>query len=282
MKYSIIWQSKDSIITLFCLIDDLCKAILPPERHTVGPKPKLSRSELMTIAVLFSLTGQNSFHGFYRVFAMNKYFTDLPEYSRLLRNIKDVSYETHVLLQALLLINRQNHKDQLMLIDSAPLPVCRNKRIFNYSVTELAKRGMSSMGWFFGFKVHIVVTSEGILLQFMVTPGNTSDKDHELVQKLFEDLEGMAVGDKGYVSKPLKKKLLEQGVNLITGMYKNTKQVATNSYHAMLKLRQMVETSIGSIKFRSNCASSLPRSVDGYFWRYVSALFGYVLTTQYL
>lgn len=252
MNYLTILKQSDSIITLFCLIDDLCKTILPPETPTVGPKPKLSRSELITISVIFSLTGQNTFHGFYRVFAMNKFFTNLPEYSRLLRNIKSVSYETNILLQALLLVNRQQHKDQLMLIDSAPLPVCKNKRIFNYKVTEL-----------------------------MVTPGNTSDKDHEMLQSMFEGLKGIAVGDKGYVSYPLKEKLMKQGVNLITGMFKNSKRLVTDSYHSMLRLRQLVETSIGSIKFRSNCASSLPRSLDGYFWRYVSALFTYVLTTQH-
>lgn len=282
MNFLTIRNQSENILTLFCLIDDLCKSLFGPEVYTTGRKPILSRSELITLSVIFSLTGQNTFHGFYRVFIMNKYFTNLPEYSRLLRNIKEVSYETHILLQALLLINRQKHTDQLMLIDSAPLPVCRNKRVFNYSVTELAERGKSSMGWFFGFKVHIIVTVEGVLLQFAVTPGNTSDKDHELLLKMFEGLKGLAVGDKGYVSYPLKEKLMKQGVNLITGMFKNTKQIVLDSYHSMMKLRQLVETSIGNIKFRSNCSSSLPRSLDGYFWRYVSALFTYVLTTQYL
>lgn len=282
MNYLTISQQSDNILLLFCLIDDLCKSLFGSETYTTGRKAKLSRSELITLSVIFSLTGQNTFHGFYRVFVMNRYFTNLPEYSRLLRNIKEISYETHILLQALLLVNRQQHTHQLMLIDSAPLPVCRNKRIFNYKVTELADRGMSSMGWFFGFKVHIIITTEGTLLQFMVTPGNTSDKDHELILKMFKGLKGMAVADKGYVSYPLKDKLMKQGIKLITGMFKNNKQVVTESYHSMMRLRQLVETSIGRIKFRSNCASSLPRSIDGYFWRYVSALFTYVLTTQYI
>lgn len=282
MNYLTIRNQSENILILFCLIDDLCKSLFGEEMYTTGRKAKLTRSELITLSVIFSLTGQNTFHGFYRVFILNRYFTDLPEYSRLLRNIKAVSYETNILLQALLLVNRQQHKSQLMLIDSAPLPVCRNKRIFNYSVTELADRGMSSMGWFFGFKVHIIVTVEGTLLQFMITPGNTSDKDHELLKKMFKGLKGIAVGDKGYVSYPLKEKLVKQGILLLTGMYKTTKQIVTDTYQVMMKLRQLVETSIGSVKFRSNCASSLPRSIDGYFWRYVSALFTYVITHQYL
>lgn len=282
MNFLTVRNQSENILTLFCLIDDLCKSLFGPETYTTGRRAKLSRSELITLLVIFSLNGQNTFHGFYRIFVMNKYFTNLPEYSRLLRNIKTISYETHILLQALLLVNRQHHNEQLMLIDSAPLPVCRNKRIFNYTVTELADRGMSSMGWFFGFKVHIIVTTEGTLLQFMVTPGNTSDKDHNLLIKMFDGLKGIAVGDKAYVSYPLKEKLMKEGINLITGMFKNTKKIVTNTYHSMLRLRQLVETSIGSIKFRSNCASSLPRSLDGYFWRYISAIFSYVLTNQYL
>lgn len=275
-----ILKHSDNFVLLFCIIDDLCKALLPPETHSVGRKAKMSRSELITVAVIFSITGQNTFYGFYRVFRLCNFF-QLPEYSRLLRNIKTVSYETHIIVRMLMQLNRFYHREQLMLIDSAPLPVCRNKRIFGYKVTKLADRGMSSMGWFFGFKLHVVAQEDGILLNFMVTPGNVSDKNHELVLKMFEGLRGMAVGDKGYLSLPLAKKLQQQGVGLFTGFYQNTKRMVMGDYHKKLKLRQMVETAIGGIKFRKNCASSLPRSVDGYFWRYVSAIFAYILCTQY-
>lgn len=91
-------NQKDNILLLFCIIDDLCKSLLPPMSYTTGRKAKLSHSELMTIAVIFSITNQNRFNGFYQVFKLCNMF-DLPEYSRLLRNIKETSYETHMIVR---------------------------------------------------------------------------------------------------------------------------------------------------------------------------------------
>lgn len=271
----------DFIITLFCLVDDICKAFLPKQLPSIaGRKPTLTISELATISIVFICSDCHSFKGFYRIFKHTHFFSKLPEYSRLLRDVKGVSPQIVFLLHIFMAMNRAESTGKVMILDTVALPVVNNKRIFGYSVTEFAARGKSSMGWFYGFKLHILISQDGKLLKIKITPGNVSDKNHKLVLDIFKKLEGLAIADAGYVSEELQKKLLRQGIHLITGAYKNMKKLITSAQHKLLKLRQLVETVNGSIKYRKGCVSSLPRSLDGYLWRYLSAVFAFALISQ--
>jgi hypothetical protein len=134
------------------------------------------------------------------------------------------------------------------------------------------------MGWFYGFKIHLIIDPEGKVLKFEITPGNISNKDRELMKYLCKGLQGLLlVGDKGYLSKELKEELAQMGILFQTGLRKGMKALATFTYHANLRLRQFIETTFGRIKFRQGCVSSLPRSINGYFFRYAMSLFAYVL-----
>jgi len=87
-------------ITLFCVIDDLCKTFLPNKLgSSIGRKMILQLSELITVGVYFSLNNVNTFKSFYRLFLSNKYFSFLPEYSRLLRNVKESTYDVVFLIK---------------------------------------------------------------------------------------------------------------------------------------------------------------------------------------
>lgn len=274
-------QQKDSIITLFCLIDEICKKILPRELpKKAGRKSALGVSELMAIAVIFLYSDCNSFKGFYRIFQHTNFFPNLPEYSRLLKNVKSISPHIVQILHILTAMNRAKSDNDVMFVDSMPLPVVNNKRIFNYKTTGLAKRGRSSMGWFYGFKMHLIINKKGELLRVKITSGNVSDKDHELIMELFENLKGMVIADAGYTSEALRKKLFEKGIHLFACPYKNMKKLMTKAQHKLLKSRQLIETVNGCIKHRTSCVSSLPRSFDGYMWRYLTAVFAFVLTHQ--
>ena len=94
-------------------------------------------------------------------------------------------------------INRKKAKKLIKLIDSVPLPACNNKRIFNYKVSHLADRGKSSMGWFYGFKLHLITDQHGNLVNIHLSSGNTSDRNHKIVLSLVKDIEGILVGDAG-------------------------------------------------------------------------------------
>ena len=87
-------------------------------------------------------------------------------------------------------------------INSTSLEVCLNQRIGSHKVfAGLAERGKTSTGWFFGFKLHLVINDRGELLSVLLTPGNVDDR--KPVPKLVRKLFGKVFGDKGYISKPL-------------------------------------------------------------------------------
>jgi hypothetical protein len=77
----------DTVTRLFYVIDDLCKAIYPnllTSGKNVGRKQKLSNSEIITIALLFSFLDTNTFKKYYLYYGLERYFPNIPCYSRLL------------------------------------------------------------------------------------------------------------------------------------------------------------------------------------------------------
>ena len=83
-------------------------------------------------------------------------------------------------------------------MDSTTLKVCRNQRIHNHKVFKgLAERGKSSMGWFYGFKLHLIINDKGEILAFQLTPGNVADVS--MVDMLSQEIIGKMFGDKGYI-----------------------------------------------------------------------------------
>jgi hypothetical protein len=74
-------------------------------------------------------------------------------------------------LQAPMMLNQEASEGKLKFTDATRIPVCKNKRIFNHKVADgVAKRGKSSMGWFFGFKLHLCIDENGNILNCKVTP----------------------------------------------------------------------------------------------------------------
>src|SRR5262249_677925 len=103
----------------------------------------------------------------------------------------------------------------ISIVDATPIVVCHNKRIHNHKVFDgLAKVGKSTMGWFFGFKLHLIINELGEMLAFKLTPGNVDDRS--VVGEMSSKLIGKLFGDKGYISSKLFKELLKRGLHLVT------------------------------------------------------------------
>ena len=99
-------------------------------------------------------------------------------------------------------------------IDSTPLSVCRNNRIGRHRVfAEVATRGKSSMGWFYSFKLHLIVNDQGEFLAVQLTPGNTDDR--KPVPQMTKKLWGKLVGDRGHLSQVLFEQRFAQGLQLM-------------------------------------------------------------------
>ena len=167
----------DNLTEIFCLIDDFCREFEPAFEQqllTDGQKKRrracaLSLSELMTLAVLFHVLRFRQFKAFYLGHAcryLRAEFPHLPSYSRCVELLP----RCVVPLTALFLVLR-GECDGLSIIDSTALPVCHNRRISSHKTfAGHAERGKTSTGWFFGFKLHLIINSRGRIASYPAHP----------------------------------------------------------------------------------------------------------------
>ena len=169
-----------------------------------------------------------------------------------------VSYNRFVALQSevmfalsVYLYTRLGGCDGVSFIDSTRLRVCKNRRIPRHRVfVKEAGRGKTSLGWFYGFKLHLVINTHGELLSVYLTSGNTDDR--RPVLELARPVFGKLYADKGYISKELRQTLKSKEVDLIYKVRKDMKAEALSDFDAlMLKKRMLIETVIGQLKSRT-------------------------------
>jgi hypothetical protein len=161
-------------------------------------------------------------------------------------------------------------------VDSTALAVCRNQRIHQHKVfVDVAARGKTTLGWFYGFKVHLIVNECGELLACQLTPGNVDDRKPlpSLVQRLF----GKLFGDKGYLSQPLVDALLTQhNLHLITPARRNIQgQLVSHLDALLLRKRAIIESIHDQLKNISQIDHSRHRSPINFVVNLLSGLIAY-------
>ena len=168
----------------------------------------------------------------------------------------------------------------LSIIDSTPIIVCHNKRIFDHKVFDgIAKRGKSTMGWFFGFKLHIIINQMGELLAFKLTPGNMSDS--KMIEPLAEGLFGKIFGDKGYLNQKLFKKMLKKGIQIVTQIRSNMKnKLMDYADRIILRKRSLVESVFHIFKDILNMDHTRHRSPTNFMTNLVAGLAAYCLSDR--
>ena len=138
----------------------------------------------------------------------------------------------------------------------------------------MAKRGKTSTGWFFGFKLHLVVSDQGEILAWCVTPGNVDDR--QPVPKLVKTLVGKLFGDKGYLSAPLAAELQEHGLHLLTKVRKNMAlRPMDPADKALLRKRTIIETINDQLKNISQIEHTRHRSPLNFLVNLVCGLIAY-------
>jgi hypothetical protein len=160
-------------------------------------------------------------------------------------------------------------------VDATCLAVCDNRRIHQHKVfAGLAARGKTTMGWFFGFKLHLVVNDRGELLGVCLTPGNRHDV--KVLPKLVKRLFGKLFGDKGYRSQPLFEQLLQQGIHLITKLKAKMKnRLMPLADKLLLRKRAIIETINDQLKNISQIEHTRHRSPVNFLVNLVCGLIAY-------
>ncbi|MBI1335879.1 MAG: IS982 family transposase [Phycisphaera sp.] len=204
---------------------------------------ELSVSEMMTILIAFQSSNFRTFKHFY-LYLLHYHRKDFPtlvSYSRFIQWMPRVTMP----LFAYLVCRCRGPVTGVSFIDSTALKVCGNKRIRRHRVFRgLAQIGKTTMGWFYGFKLHLVINDRGDPLAFTLTPGNVDDRVP--VEQLARDLWGKLFADKGYISRTLCERLYQRGVKLVTNLRKNMANTLMDATEKLLlRKRSLIETVSG-------------------------------------
>jgi len=273
----------ESLLELFCDVDDFCQLFLPLwDQHLLSNGEKyrnrarsLTLSEIMTILIAFHQSHYRDFKTFYLDQVLKHWqleFPGLVSYTRFVEFIPSALAPLLVYLRTCCL----GQCSGISFVDSTSLDVCLNQRIHSHKVfAGLAARGHTSTGWFFGFKLHLVVNDQGEILQFCITPGNVDDR--EPVPHMAEKLFGKIFADKGYISQKLVQYLHEMfNLQLVTKLRSNMKnQLMLLSDRLLLRKRAIIETIIDQLKNISQIEHSRHRSVRNFFVNVLCGLIAY-------
>jgi hypothetical protein len=270
-----------TLLQMFCDIDDFCLWFMPLWKQRMlssglrkrDRQGQLCPSEIMTILIWFHRSNYRTFKHFYQDYvcvALRQEFPHLVSYARFIALVPSVCVPLCAYL-----MTRRGPCTGIAFVDATSLAVCHNRRIASHKVFhDLAARGKTSVGWFYGFKLHLMINDRGDLLVFLVTAGNIDDRTplprmvHELFGKLF--------GDKGYISQKLFERLLDQGVQLITRIRKNMKnRLMSVLDKVLLRKRSLIETVNDQLKNISQIEHTRHRSVTNYFMNLVAGLIAY-------
>jgi hypothetical protein len=267
------------IVTLFCEIDDFCKRMTPwlnvhllPVRQRER-ESRMHLSEVMTILVWFHVVGYRNFKQFYLHEVSEQLCAEFPHlvsYNRFVELQRDALLPLCIYLK-----QRYGCCSGISFIDSTTLPVCHNRRIHSHRVFQQeAARGKSSVDWFFGFKLHLVVNDGGELLACCLTPGNVDDRTP--VPHLVKDLVGKLFGDKGYLSQPLYEQLLAQDLQLITKLRRKMQnKLMPLLDKILLRKRAIIETIVDQLKNISQIAHTRHRSFFNMLGNLIAGLIAY-------
>ena len=250
---------------------------LPDSDYSIRKRERqMSESEMMTIIIYYHYSGFKCFKWYYNLVikkAFASYFPTAFSYNRFIQLMWELNIYLTFFMAAcpLSLPTGGNY------IDSKKLVVSHNRRIENHKVHKgVAKRGKSSTGWFFGFKIHLIINNLGEIVLFKLSPGNVADNNHNLLESIAKKLQCFLFGDKGYISK-IAASLKMKGLTLITKLRKNMKKKLKLSPEQKYYMRHrgLIETVFDILKHIFDIEHSRNRSTKNYFANVLGAVIAY-------
>lgn len=269
------------VTEIFCLVDEFSKEYdLVVDKHLLGNPAKrpsiMSKSEVVTITILFQLSGFRTFKHFYIYYVqkhMKQEFPNTVSYNRFVELMQQNLMMMTLFLKTCCL----GESTGISFVDSTPVRVCKPKRIRNNKVFKgTATTGKSTMGWFHGFKLHIVINDKGEILNFTITQANVDDRTPLKNKSFLDKIYGKLYADKGYIGKDLMQLLFDDGLHLITHIKNNMKNtLMTMSDKILLRKRSIIETVNDELKNICQIEHSRHRSFANFLSNIVAGLIAY-------
>lgn len=276
---------QDKITEIFMAVDDFCNIFKNEfSKHqlqsshvkTRNRKAGLCDSEIITLLIAFHGGQFRNFKHFYLHYVkihLQKDFPQAVSYNRFI----ELSHRNAIAFMFFLHHCCKGKCTGISFIDSTVLRVCHNKRIKRNKVFKgIAERGKSTMGWFFGFKLHLIINDKGEILSFYLTKGNVDDRNAKAITRMTKEIFGKLFGDKGYISKALSDMLFGNGIQLITAVRRNMKEKAlSNEEKLLLRKRSVIETVNDELKNICQVEHTRHRSISGFLLNIMGALAAY-------
>jgi hypothetical protein len=278
---------QDKITEIFVKVDDFCNEFknefskYEPKSIGAGKKSRnraqsVCDSEVIAILIAFHGGQFRNFKHFYLNYCcthLKSEFPGLVSYNRFI----ELSHRHALAFMLFIQYTCRGECTGISFIDSTVLRVCHNKRIKRNKVFKgVAEVGKSTMGWFFGFKLHLIINDKGEILSFYLTKGNTDDRDIKAITQMTKEIFGKLFGDKGYISKALSDLLFGNGIQLITQVRRNMKkQALSNEEKLLLRKRSVIETVNDELKNICQVEHTRHRSISGFLLNIMAAIAAY-------
>lgn len=269
------------LTAIFYYTDEFCKFFAKEAQKHMLPdnaiKPfesKMHLSEIMTIMIYWHQSGYKNFKEFYTKEVLVHLCREFPHavsYSRFVELMPYTCLPLFIFAKCL-----GAECTGTSFIDSTKLSVCKNKRIYKHKVFKgLAKHGKTSMGWFFGFKLHLVTDEFRNIIDFALTGGNVDDRNRSMIDGLVKKIKGLLIGDKGYIG--LFEHLYNQGIKIIHGLRSNMKNklISLEEKELLRRRPSIIETTIGVLKDHLSLEHTRHRSPVNFVCHIFSCIISY-------
>lgn len=279
----------DKISNIFCICDDFLKefyaetsknALKAPKHRGCGKrKCSMSDAEIITILIIFHFSRCRDFKHYYKYYVcvhLHNEFPTLLSYNRFVEVMRRVAVPMLFFIKISLL----GECTGISFVDSTCIPVCKNKRICRVRKHPVfagrAEVGKSTMGWYFGFKLHLLCNEKGELLNFVLTKANVDDRNAMVFNEFNKNLFGKLYADKGYISRELFDSLWSNGTHIVTGLRSNMKNKLMSVYDKiMLRKRSVIETINDELKNVALLVHSRHRCFENFLMNVLSVIAAY-------
>lgn len=243
---------EEFIIAVFCCVDDLLKDLCRtyPIHRTKGFAPALRDSEVITMEIVAEYQGIDTDQGVWQYFRRHwlGWFPNLLSRSTFVRQAANL-WQYKALLQGRLASELGASSDNIHLIDGIQIPLC----CFSRAPQCQSFQGVAAYGYcaakkqtYYGFHGHLLISASGVITGFSLTPANGSER--EALWEVISGIDGLLIGDKGYLSEPLQQELQPLGIRLETALRSNMQDSRESDWVKLLqRTRRLIETVIGQL-----------------------------------
>ena len=243
-----------------------------------GPQRKLSLEQIVALNIYrfhFKTGDLKNYHKMIRELMSDK-VPNLPNYENFMKATNKSTVFILAFMNFLMEMNRKK-ESEIHYMDSTPITVCMNHKIYSHKVTKgIARRSKSTKGWWYGFKMSGICNEQGDFENIIFSYANIADC--KMAEKLAEVVKGTIFADAGYLQKKdVLKRMEEDGIKFEAAPRKNMNRLMSlfECYH--IKHRSIIESNWGTLKNNFQLEYHKARSIVGMFRHFFYSIAAYMI-----